>query len=103
MSGTIKNRRMQESNKSESSRPAPYKIPLRKFAKPSSQNNSRTNQPQTTTVPQLTQEPVNQTSQQAIQKTQLGSEVRDYYTNLKNPLSYSGNADEILNKITSYK
>ena len=103
MSGKTKNGKM-SSNKSENNRPAPYKIQLRKFAKPLNQKTSATsNHQQATPVPQLTPQATNRSNQQASQKTRLASDIRELYTNLNNPLSYSGNADEILNKITSYK
>ena len=104
MSEKTKSGKMRASSKNENSRPAPYKVQLRKFAKPSSQNNPTTNLQQTATAAlQSNQGSTTQTIPPANQMTQLASDVREYYTNLKNPLSYSGNADEILNKIKSYK
>ena len=95
--------KMSSRNEREKDRPVPYKIQLRKFAKqvnPSKQTNNQA----TTREQQSTQKlPTPGPNHQQTQRTQMASDIHSLYTDLKNPLSYSGNADELLNKVKSYK
>ena len=77
-----------------------YPIKLRNFAKSPSQRvttNNHSSQIQMSkqnhTVPQ----------NQQLRKNQMDSDIHSIYTDVKNPLSYSGNADILLNKVKSYK
>ena len=82
--------------------PKPYTIPIRKYAKSIAPTVNPIN-PSYPIPKNKPEQPIQLPTPQPTQKSQTVSEVQQIYTDLQNPLSYSGNADTLLNKVKSYK
>ena len=96
-----RNQRKMKTSRDPNESPRPYTIPLRKYAKSSAPKVIPTSQSSPTQKNKPVQPNLSPT-QQPIQKNPTASDVQQIYTDLKNPLSYSGNAEVLLNKVKSY-